>query len=83
MTIKLNQMKSENPAIKLKYAVPGQFYISVHPGAGASGWLNKVGICSRDSGGFNKLQLIDNTDYVANNDWLVQKLESVDINYPV
>lgn len=83
MTIKLNQMKSNNPAIKLEDAIPGQFYISVQPGPGASGWLNKVGICSQDTAGFNKLQLIDDIDFVANNDWLVQKLESVDINYSV
>ena len=83
MTIKLNQMKSNNHVIKLGDAIPGQFYISVHPGPAPAVFLNKVGICIQDSVGYNKLQLIDNTDYIANEDWLVQKLESVDINYSV
>ena len=76
-------MKSNNHVIKLGDAIPGQFYISVHPGPGPAAWLNKVGICSQDTAGFNKLQLIDDIDFVANNNWLVQKLESVDINYSV
>lgn len=83
MAIKLNQMKSNNHAIKLEDAIPGQFYISVHQSRTGALWLNRVGICTQDSAGYNKFQLIDNTDYIANNTWLVQKLESVDINYSI
>lgn len=83
MAIKLNQTKSSNPVIKLQDATPGKFYISVSTGGGAEPYTNKVGVCSTNTAGFNKLQLIDDEDYVANNSWLVQELESVDINYSV